>query len=441
MNGTAQTAKHWLIAEQRPPLPPLGRGHKPLRKAIHLACFFVFLLLPFTNLFRCDIPHQRVFIAGAEILISEFSILFFAMMFLMFVVAAMAIVYGRIYCSYACPQMIFSEWSQSVEAWAARAAQRLAKVPRARKALGRAIFYAVLAAASVVLAYIFTAYFVAPRDLLHRLLRMDLATVGGITGAVTTVFTFLDLTLVRQKFCTAICPYGYIQGFLQDKQSLLVLYRDEAGACIDCKKCVRVCEMGIDIRKGPYQIECVHCGDCVDACEDVLRRLGHPGLIQYNWGEQRAAEAREPWFKRLGLRDAKRWVILVVMVGYLGALLLALHLRKPVQIRLMPDRTTLFQTLADGRVANKVRMNLANRSPRPVQVKIWVEGLPGVQLSLQPNPLTLAPGQDLESNFDITAPVWDGSQELNPIRVLSQSSDQGAPEASDMMFIMPARRK
>lgn len=444
MNSAAPPAKHWLIAEKRPPLPSPGRGHRPLRKAVHLACFLVFVLLPFTNLLRIDIPRQRVFLAGFEILISEFSILFFATMFLMFVVAAMAIVYGRIYCSYACPQMIFSEWSVAVQGWAGRVAQKLAKGgPLGRKLVGRGLFLAVLAAASVFLAFVFTSYFVEPRDLARRLAHFDLKTVGGITGATVTLLTFLDFTLVRQKFCTSICPYGYLQGFLQDRQSLLVAYQDPTAACIDCKRCVRVCEMEIDIRKGPFQIECIHCGDCVDACDEVLAKLGHPGLIHYSWGAEAAAPAhRESWLKRIGLRDAKRWVILAVMAAYLGALLLALGLRKPVQIRITPDRATLFQVRPDGRVANQVRVDLANRSARPVQVRVWVEGLPGAQVHLEPNPLDLAPGATLERTFAVSAPAaWPGAQELNPIQVRVQSSDRGAPETADMMFILPATRK
>ncbi len=441
MTTPAPPAKHWLIAEKRQPLPPPGKGHKPLRKGVHLAGFLVFLLLPFTNLMRIDIPHQRCFFAGFEILISEFSILFFAMMFLMFVVAAMAIVYGRIYCSYMCPQMIFSEWSTSVEAWAARLAQKAVSGAGARKVLGKGLFLAVLAVASVILAFIFTSYFIEPRDLLGRLLHADLVTVGGITGATVTILTFLDLTLVKQKFCTTICPYGYIQGFLQDKQSLLVMYQDETNACIDCKKCVRVCEMGIDIRNGPFQIECVHCGDCIDACDEVLGKLGHPGLIHYSWGGAKAAAAPEPWYRRWGFRDAKRLVILLVMICYLSALVLTLALRKPVLMTLTPDRTVLFQVMPDGRVANKVLMSLANRSPRAVDIKVWVEGLPGATLSLEKNPLTLGPGESVERTFDILAAPWDGAQEMNPIRVVIQSSDRNASDVAEFNFFMPPKRK
>jgi polyferredoxin len=45
--------------------------------------------------------------------------------------------------------------------------------------------------------------------------------------------------------------------------------------------CVQVCPVGIDIRNG-LQYECIACGACIDACDDVMDKVGMPrGLIRY----------------------------------------------------------------------------------------------------------------------------------------------------------------
>ncbi|MDZ7809743.1 MAG: 4Fe-4S dicluster domain-containing protein [Arhodomonas sp.] len=45
--------------------------------------------------------------------------------------------------------------------------------------------------------------------------------------------------------------------------------------------CVQVCPTGIDIRDG-LQYECIACGACIDACDQVMDRMGYPrGLIRY----------------------------------------------------------------------------------------------------------------------------------------------------------------
>lgn len=429
--------------ERMPPLPPPDKLYKPARKRLHLAFFLCFVAAPFTNLMRFDIPRQRFFFAGQELWISEFAIIFFALMFLMFVIAASAIIHGRVYCSYACPQMIFSEWSQSVERWANARAQRWLKGAGSRKALGKGLFHGVLLAASVFLAFVFTSYFVEPRDLLGRLLRFDLVTVGGLTGAVVTVITFLDFTLVRQKFCTTVCPYGYIQGMLQDKHTLLVSYVDGAGEakdCIECKKCVRVCEMGIDIRQSPYQIECVHCGDCIDACEDILRKVGKPGLIHYAWGDAPKAAAKEPWHRRWGFRDAKRVVVLLILAFYLAGLAMALSFRRPVLVEINPDRSTLFKVLEDGRIANLIRLKLANRTGRTSQIRLWVEGLSGADLALPANPVTLKPGETYAGTVELRAPFVQDGQDVHRIRILAQAEGARKADAEELTFITPLKR-
>jgi cytochrome c oxidase accessory protein FixG len=428
---------------RKPALPPVEHLYHPLRKRIHLICFLVFVLLPFTNLMRVDIPKQRFYFVGFELWISEFGILFFATMLLMFLVAASAIVYGRIFCSYACPQMIFSEASQQIERWIQNRVRKVVpKWPKGRReGISRAAFYLMLLIASVFLSFVFTAYFVEPRDLFRRLLHLDLVTAGGITGASVTLLTFLDFAFVRQKFCTTVCPYGYLQGMLQDRNTLLVVYQDPDQACIECKKCVTICEMEIDIRESPYQIECIHCGDCIDACEDVLRRVGHPGLIHYAYGEHAlvAGPAKEPWLKRLGFRDGKRVAILLVLLFYVSGLAVALSMRKPVLVQVAPDRSTLFNVLADGRIANRIRLKLANRSSQPVTVRFWTEGLPGAELDLPQNPIPLAAGAVFEQTVELRVAPWPGAQDLNPIRIFVQPSIQSAADVEAFNFFMPTK--
>jgi cytochrome c oxidase accessory protein FixG len=360
--------------------------HK-LRKRVHALCFLIFLALPFLNVIRFDIPRQRFYFFGSELWINEFAIIFFSLMFLMFVVVAISIFYGRVFCGYLCPQMIFSEASCSLENWL-----------RSRVTKNRAAFFALTALASVGLAFVFISYFVEPRDLFHRLATLDLHTAAGISGATVTLLTFLDFSLVRQKFCTTVCPYGYLQGMFGDDRTLLVLYRDEQHRCIECKKCVRVCPMEIDIRKSPYQIECIHCGECIDACNEVLGRLKtpQPGLIDYSWGEK---PGTAKW-------STKRTVLALVLAFYACGICVALSLRHEVLVRVAPVRAELYRVdAAAGRVYNKFRYSIANRGHKPSSVVFSVRQLPDATLSIAPNPVPVPPGTAIQGEFEISAPI------------------------------------
>ena len=170
------------------------------------------------------------------------------------------------------------QWLNLIEPLPEVLARRPARTCGSR-ATSKSLLYLISGLISIVLAFVFMAYFVEPRDLLHRLLSLDLKTTGGFAGAVTTLLILLDFLFLRLRFCTVVCPYGYLQGMLADGDTLMVHYRDENRDCIECKKCERICHMGIDIRTSPYQIECVGCGECIDVCNDVLSRLGKQGVI------------------------------------------------------------------------------------------------------------------------------------------------------------------
>jgi cytochrome c oxidase accessory protein FixG len=427
--------------DRKPPLPPSQSfSFHRFRKLIHLICVAIFFALPFANLMRFDIPRQRFYFFGYELWISEFSIIFFSLMFLMFIVAAMAMLYGRVYCGYLCPQMIFSEASIALESKLTRTINKYVRWKATpRKLLSRALFYLIAAMASVVLAFAFISYFVEPRDLIHRLLRFDIKTAAGIAGASTTLLTLLDFLFLRQRFCTTVCPYGYLQGMLGDGDTLIVHYRDEDRECIECKKCVRVCHMGIDIRTSPYQIECIHCGECIDACVDVLSRLGKQGLIHYVWGEQgeKLGTGDKSWYQSIGLRNAKRVVVLLIILFYGAGLFTALSMRRAVLVRIAPDRTTMYRLGKDGTVYNRFRLQVANRGREQAIAQLSIEGLAGATFTNFENAVVVSGGQTVQTEFEIqTAPSGGVAPGVNHFRLISRVGDEG--DVFEETFITPS---
>ena len=419
--------------------------HK-LRKRVHLACFLAFLALPFLNLVRFDIPRQRFYFAGYELWISEFAIIFFALMFLMFLVVASSVFYGRIYCGYMCPQMIFSEASAGLETWLRkRVTRKFPRArPRARDGAARAMFYALVAVACVGLAFIFISYFVEPRDLWRRLAALDMHTAAGISGAAVTLVAFLDFTLVRQRFCTTVCPYGYLQGLLGDGNTLLVQYRDETHECIECGKCVRVCPMGIDIRQSPFQIECVHCAECVDACQDIMARLHKPTLIHYAWGEKGellSDATPRPWYRRVGLRDGRRVVVLLVLLFYASGLFVALGMRHAVLVQVAPVRAKLYRVGTDGRIYNQFRYRIANRGSQPGAVLFSLRDLPGASLGMASNPVRVRPGESAAGDIEISRPAGSNAELVTHFIIQTGTIPGRESDAIPMTFLAPAETK
>lgn len=417
-----------------------GTKYHRVRKTVQLICFLIFILLPLFNIVRFDIPHERFYFFGAELWISEFSIIFLALIFLMFTIAAVAMLYGRIYCGYLCPQMIFSEAANTVQSFITRNVNRkLSKLSTlTRRTVGTSVFSLVLLPAAVFVSFVFISFFVQPVDLFHRLISLDIRTSGGILGASVTLVTLLDFAFLRQRFCTAICPYGYLQNMLADSHTLLVHFHDATGKCIHCDKCVRACPMGIDIRKSSHQLECTHCAECIDACSGILGKLGRTCLIQYAWGnaENNAVE-EHVWYRRIGLRDGKRIMVLLLMLLYASGLSIAISLRQPVLVRIMPNRITLYTKAPDGLIHNRFRLIAINRGKKEATVTITLADLPAAHLVGMQDGLVLQPGQSVQQEFEIAAPANAVTPGINHLRILTQVLPVQKPGEFDETFIAP----
>ena len=109
--------------------------------------------------------------------------------------------------------------------------------------------------------------------------------------------------------------------------------------------CVQVCPTGIDIRNG-LQYECIACGACIDACDQVMEKMGYPhGLIRYS--TQNAI-------------DGKPTRVLRPRVFVYGLLLAALCVgwawgvghRSPLIAEVLRDRNALYREAGDGRIEN-----------------------------------------------------------------------------------------
>ena len=145
-------------------------------------------------------------------------------------------------------------------------------------------------------------------DACSRALAGTAPTIAYLFLGIFTLTTYVLGGIAREQVCIYMCPWPRIQGAMVDHETLLVTYRasrgeprgphkkgqawDGRGDCIDCKACVAVCPTGIDIRDGS-QLECIQCALCIDACNDIMRKVGRPrDLIAYDTiaGQEAAAK-------------------------------------------------------------------------------------------------------------------------------------------------------
>lgn len=287
---------------------------------------------------------------------------------------------GRVWCGYACPQTIWTDLFIYVERAfeGDRAARiRMDKSPwsfdKAWRKTGKHAVWLSIAAATGG-AWIF--YFHDAPTLMAQLFVGEAPLVAYAFLGILTFTTYSLAGLMREQVCTYMCPWPRIQAALIDEQTLSVTYRtdrgeprgahkkgqpwDGRGDCVDCNQCVAACPMGIDIRDG-MQLECINCALCIDACDDVMVKVGRPkGLIAYDTdlNVERRKKGESARFQFIRSRTILYAAVLSVIAGLM---LIGLSARSDLEVNVLRDRNPNFVTLADGRIRNGYTLKIVNK--------------------------------------------------------------------------------
>ena len=247
------------------------------------------------------------------------------------------------------------------------------------KAWRKLLKHVVFAALSLVVAHIFLSYFTS-LDLLFRWVRLSPAEHPEAFGwmAGISILMYLNFAWFREQLCLIVCPYGRLQSVLTDKDSIIIGYdlkrgeprgkagKEGVGDCVDCKRCVVVCPTAIDIRQG-LQLECVGCAACIDACDEIMDKLGRPrGLVRYDSQAGLDGEKRRFWRPRLAL---------YVVLGLVGLVVATVSFASRTQFEANLLRAQGPPFVVDGGVVrNTFNIHLVNKSPQQATLVLKAEG-------------------------------------------------------------------
>jgi cytochrome c oxidase accessory protein FixG len=338
-------------------------------------------------LLMLNVVERKFIILGQIFWPQDFFILLLGFLAFVLFIILFTVVYGRIFCGWVCPQTIFLEMVfRRVEyLFEGDAPQQraLAKADWSWNKIGRKTGkHAVFVLISFLIANTFLAYIIGS-DALGRIVtdppRQHLAGLGTMvlfTGVFYAVFARF-----REQVCTIACPYGRLQGVMQDRNTITVAYdyrrgepreklrknqARQAGDCIDCKQCVQVCPTGIDIRNGAQQMECINCTACIDACNAIMDLINQPqGLIRYD--SEAHIEAGTQF--RVTGRIKAYTAVLVVLVGIMAGLLLT---RANVEATVLRTPGQLYQKTTRGTVTNLYNVSVINKTNRALPIELRV---------------------------------------------------------------------
>lgn len=452
-------AKGGLYKPREPIYPKLVHGRwRTVKWAMLIATLAVYYVLPWIRWARPGgLPQQAVLVDFTGRRFYFFDIQLWPQEVYIFtglmVMGAMALflvsaLFGRLWCGYACPQTVWTDLYIVVERLFEgdrNARMRLDAQPlsfdKIWRKTGKHLTWLGIAFGTGG-AWIF--YFHDAPTLIRTFWIGQGAMTAYVSCGLLTATTYIFAGWMREQVCTYMCPWPRIQGAMLDEHSLQVAYlRDRGeprgahkkgqswegrGDCIDCRQCVVVCPMGIDIRDGG-QLECINCGLCVDACDDILGRLGRPtGLIAYD--SAAAVAARAAGGKSVYRLVRPRTVFYALALALVSSLTLwALVSRPKADLHVIGDRNPIFVRMHDGAVRDGYTVKIANRTFADRRFEIAFSGVDGVRLS-QPGRAAgasvgvLVPADQVVAvRVFVTAPADDRRPPSLPARFVVRSGD------------------
>jgi cytochrome c oxidase accessory protein FixG len=333
-----------------------------------------------------NIAERKFILFGAIFWPQDLFLFVLGMLTFILFIVVFTVVFGRVFCGWACPQTIFMEMVfRKIEYWIegdAAHQKMLDKSPwNSEKIIKKTSKIIIFFFISFLIANTFMAY-IQGVDKVINLYAHGLSESTGtfISLLLFTGVFFFVFQWFREQACIVVCPYGRLQGVLLDRNSIIVAYdylRGESrgkfkkneqrtkGDCIDCFQCVKVCPTGIDIRNGT-QLECINCTACIDACDHMMESVGLPkGLV--GWASENGIAEKKKL--KINARMIAYSAVLIALTGILVGLLLS---RSDVDATVLRTPGMLFQEQPDNCISNLYNIKLINKThdDMPVELKI-----------------------------------------------------------------------
>jgi cytochrome c oxidase accessory protein FixG len=399
----------WVFAKK-----PFGSLHNK-RVVVTVFLLSLFFAGPFLKwhdqpFFLFNFFERKFIVFGQVFWPQDFVLLAITLITFFVFIILFTVVFGRVWCGWACPQTLFMEMVfRKIEYWIEGDANQQRKLNASvwnvsktfKKGTKQLIFICI----AILIAHTAMAYLIGLDQVVTIVQQPPSEHLAGFIGliAFSGVFYFV-FSWFREQACIVVCPYGRLQGVLLSKESILVAYdwlRGEPrgklkknedtqlkGDCIDCKLCVHVCPTGIDIRNGT-QLECVNCTACIDVCDDVMLKVNKPkGLIRFASHNSIVNKVQKLWNTRVMAYSA----VLLALLLLLGFLV---STRSSVETTILKVPGTLFQQEEGRKVNNLYNIEFVNKSFDQKELTLTIVSPTSATLKLIGEPKIILPAGQL----------------------------------------------
>ena len=442
------------------PKKPKGSFHNR-RIIVTLLLLSAFFAGPFIKinghpLLLLNIFERKFIVFGLPFWPQDFILFALSMITMVVFIILFTVVFGRLWCGWACPQTLFMEMVfRKIEYWIegdANKQRKLNKMPwNAEKISKKGLKHVVFILVAFLISHTVMAYLIGIDAAKELITHSPLNNLSGFIGLVAFTGIFYSVfAFLREQACTVICPYGRLQSVLLTKDSIVVAYdwlrgeprgrikknkeQEQKGDCIDCKLCVHACPTGIDIRGGT-QLECVNCTACIDACDEVMLKINKPkGLIRYD--------------SYNGIKESKTLSLNPRIAGYIAVLALLLGAtsylmanRSSIETTILKVPGTLYQKQANGDITNLYKIQFINKTFDSTTIKAELINFEGASLQqVGKKTIQMQPNSMLESVYIIEIPRDKLTSSKTSLKIGIYNNDK-LIDVKETSFLSPRKRR
>lgn len=358
------------------------------RRISQLSFILILALIPASGLFRIDVANTSFVVLGKHYWWNEIALTLTGLVMLGATYFVVSMIYGRIFCGWACPQNLMGEISdwfeyrifgQSTIHDAKRIYQRKPYSWPVRIGLGLLLLLFLLSM-GVFVWLLLGSYFVPFSQMFYYLTHPNLVVLGTIvmvTGMMTVYF------FMGHWWCKLACPVGMLPFLLWTPRTMTLRYDElRKDECEKCNACFTACMMQINVKDaGDAKRWCLNCGLCSDVCAERLSLKGRPTLFSIKMGK--------------GKLPSSIYIIIAAFLGAATIFAYGLSIHKDLEVSMVAKSVQgrTYTTGPKGELIANYQIKISNKDAHPHHLLLRLEGLPEGSFQLEDTESELKAGE------------------------------------------------
>jgi len=244
-----------------------------LRRISQIGSMVLIIAIPFLNKLGINIlkgTYYSISIGKLDIIDPAMALqmilltksILFTVLLMMVVPIVIALILGKVFCSWACPFNFLAELLT-----------KFRKSPaihvRNPKTHYYWIIFVILLLMITVLGVPIIAFISMPGQISALIADAIFSNVIGIEIVLVLIILAIEFIFNRKFWCKYVCPVGATLSLFRTKKTLRITYSPKKCAKCDGKKenpCVSACPLGLNPKLSGIYPYCYNCMECVNAC-------------------------------------------------------------------------------------------------------------------------------------------------------------------------------